>query len=151
MLSSFCEAVEPLPTKTGGRAVIAVVDSTPPAMAMLATGSVYCSGGMVRFAVEAVSSVAQARAGAATLLVAADGGALRASIAPLVTDTYEDVAVLSGPIAAIRQSVELPWSLELSFVPSGAAGADAFLAYWQACRTWLADPAAGAPPDRPHV
>ncbi len=149
LLGAFTDAIAPLPSSEGGRAIIAVVDSTPPAMAMLATGSVYSVDGLVRCAVEARSSVAQAGATSATLLVVAERTALRVSLAPLSVMIHDDVAVVEGPIVAIRPSIELPWSLELSFLPTGAEGGEAYLEYWRACRAWLADPESGPPPRRP--
>lgn len=150
MFQAFLGAIAPLPTTTGGRAIIAVVDSTPPSVAMLATGSMYCIDDTVRLAVEASSSFAQANGHSATLLTATDTLALRVSIEPLTVDHYGSVAVVSGPIVAIRPSVELPWSLSLTFEPSGVEGAERFVDYWRACRSWLADPSAGPPPERPH-
>ncbi len=149
LLEAFLEAIALLPTGSGGRAVIAVVDSTPPAVAMLATGSVYCADEMVRLAVESSSSFAAAQGRSATLLTATDTLVLRVSIAPLTTVAHGSVSVVSGPIVAIRPSVELPWSLSLSFVPSGAPGAARFVEYWRACRAWLRDPSSGPPPERP--
>ena len=150
LLDAFQEALEPLPGPDGGRVVIAVVDSSPPAMAMLATSSVYTADVAMRFVVDAGSSVATADAGSATLLAASDRGVLLVSIEPLHIETHGAVAVVAGPIVAVHPSVELPWSLQLSFVPSGKGEAGPYLEYWRACRAWLADPSSGAPPRRPQ-
>ena len=150
LLDVFQEALEPLPGSDGGRVVVAVVDSSPPAIAMLATGSVYTADGAVRFVVDAESSVATADAGSATLLAASDRGVLLVSIEPLHIETHGEVAVVAGPIVAVRPSVELPWLLQLSFVPSGEGEVEPYLEYWRACRAWLADPSSGAPPRRPQ-
>lgn len=150
LLDALREALEPLPGPEGGGVVVAVVDSSPPAMAMLATGSVYMAEGAMRFVVDAGSSVATADAGSATLLAASDRGVLLVSIEPLHTETYGEVAVVGGPIVAVRPPVELPWSLQLSFVPSGEGEVEPYLEYWRACRAWLADPSSGAPPSRPQ-
>lgn len=141
-----------LPDETGGLAVIAAIDSSPPAMAMLSTGHVVLDGDTVKLVTEARSSIATATPRtSASILIADEVTVLRASIAPLITDVYEHLAVLSGRLISIRPSVEMPWSLQLSFVPSGRARREPFLDYWHAVRTWVLDGCRGSPPPHPRL
>lgn len=148
----LAELLEPLPTEEGGRAVIAAIDSSPPAMAMLSNGTVALHGGTLYLVIEAASSLATATPRtSATILVAGPLQVLRASLAPLSTRVYDELAVLSGPLTAIRPSVEMPWSLELGFVPTGLAAPEPFLEYWAAVRRWLADGRRSRPPAHPRA
>lgn len=140
-----------LPDETGGLAVVAAVDSSPPALAMLSTGTVVLDGDNVKMVTEARSSIATATPRtSASILVADEVTVLRASIAPLTTLRYEHLAVLAGPLTSIRPSVEMPWSLQLFFVPSGLATRQPFLDYWHTVRGWLLDGCQGVPPPHPR-
>lgn len=144
-------ALDPPATDEGGRAVIGAIGSDPPAIAVLATGSVVCAGDELRIAVQRGSSFATAQPRrAATLVVADHVSVLRASIAPLTTESFGSIVVVSGPLVAIRPSVELPWALRLEFTPTDLADRRPFLEYWAATRRWLAGGCHGSPPDPPR-
>lgn len=145
------DLLQPLATEHGGRAVIAALGSDPPAIALLATGSILFDGERIEIVTERSSSFATAHPrNGATLVIADEVSVLRASIAPLATDFFEDLAVVSGPLVSIRPSIEMPWALQLRFTPTDLAARRPFLDYWSSTRRWLLDGCRGSPPQHPR-
>lgn len=145
--AALAAALEPLPTERGGTALIVCTTGPPPAVCLLSTGSVWLGENWVRIGVMAGSSVTQRLGECAVLVVPWQGNVLRAVVTPATCRPAGPVSVIEGRLDSVAPSRELPWSLEMAFVPSGSPGADEFLAYWKRLRDWLST---GAVNDGPH-
>lgn len=151
MIGTLAEALCPLPTEAGGAALVLVAGGTRPSSVLLSSGNVHLEGERLRVAIRTGSSVLDGLDGELLLLVPSAGSALRALVEPTWIRAAGTHAVLEGRVLSVRTSVELPWALALAFVPSGADGADAYLAFWRSLRSWLAAGAVGDAPAPPAV
>jgi hypothetical protein len=144
-------AVEPLPTSTGGIAIVLATVGPPPAISLLSSGDVALDGDMLRLAVYAGSSTVARLGGSCTLLVPSGGGALRVELLRADARPAGPLAVIEGRISSVRPSHEPPWSLRLDFLPIKSQGRDTFLEYWRQVRAWLMEGARGDGPAAPSV
>ena len=152
--SVLAAALAPLPTAAGGAAVVLATAGPPPAFALLSTANVIVSRNVLHVAVQTHSSVSRNLGGSCSLLVPHAGAAIRVELQRARSRPAGPLTVVSGTITAIVPTIELPWSLELSFRPSGRPGMDLLLAYWEETRAWLEHGARGpgpAPPCSPAL
>lgn len=147
--TALAAAVEPLPTEEGGIALVLCTVGPPPAIALLSTGSVWLEDDWIRIGVMAGSSAVTRLGERAVLVVPWRGTVLRALVAPATWRPAGPVSVIEGPIASIEPSKELPWVLQMNFVPSGSPGSKEFLAYWKQLRDWLNTGGTDEGPDPP--
>jgi hypothetical protein len=148
-MDNLRRAVEPLPTSTGGIAIVLATAGPPPAVSLLSSGDVAVDGDMLRLAVYAGSSTVARLGGSCTLLVPSRGGALRVELLRADARPAGPLAVIEGRISSVRPSIEPPWSLRLDFVPVESRRRGDFLDYWRRTRTWLERGARGDGPTPP--
>ncbi len=123
-------ALARLPTTRGGDVIVLATAGSPPAVAMLSTGDVWIDGLWVRVAVHATGSAVSRLGGAFSLLFPARDHALRVEVVPAESRVSGDLAVLEGPIVAVRPTSEPPWVIDLVFRPEGATAiVEPFLTY----------------------
>ena len=148
---AFATAVAPLPTATGGIAIVLATAGPPPAITPLSTGDIVVDGRTVRLALFAENSAVSRLGGSCTILVPTDLGPLRVSLQPVDVREAGELAVIEGDIIYMRPTHEPPWSLRLDFQPTAGQGKEAFLDYWAQVRAWLEQGAPGEGPQPPDI
>jgi hypothetical protein len=149
LLRKVEEALEPLPSASGGKAIVIASASSPPALAVLSTGDVFLEGDSIRIALHGGSSASRRLEGGCSLLVPVRSGLLRVEVTPAEARPAGPVDVIEGTVVNIRPTAEPPWIPTLAFSPAPSGDVAPTLEYWRSMRDWLRSGADGEGPTPP--
>jgi hypothetical protein len=149
LLSKVGQALERLPSASGGTAIVIAAAGSPPALAVLTTGDVFLEGDSIRIALHGGSSVPRRLEGGCSLLVPVGSGLLRVEVAPAESREAGPVDVIEGTVADIRPTAEPPWIPTMAFSPAPSGDVEPTLEYWRAMREWLSGGAQDEGPTPP--
>lgn len=150
LLSKVEQALEALPSTSGGKAIVIASAGSPPALAVLSTGDVFLDGDSIRVALHGGSSVSRRLGGGCSLLVPVRSGLMRVEVEPAASREAGPVDVIEGTVVEVRPTAEPPWVPTMSFFPAPGGDVAPTLEYWRAMREWLGGGAEGDGPEPPQ-
>lgn len=149
-LDELRAALAARPDQHGGDVLVLATEGPPPALALVTSFGVALTESGVRVGVQGQGAAANRLGGSFALLVPRRTSALRVEVAPARSRMAGPMAVLEGPITAIRPTAELPWELNMAFTPNDPARTPAMLEHWAEVHEWLESGAEGAGPALPR-